>query len=55
MKAIELDYEVKTIWGNKILWEPGVLVTQDVKEYERMWKKVHQNPENYRMVRVKFV
>lgn len=49
MRAIELDYEVKSDWG----WEPGALVTQDGKEYERMMNMLHQNPDNYRVVMVK--
>jgi hypothetical protein len=52
MRAIELDYEVKTAYGN---WEPGVLVTSDGKEYERAVNIIHQHPDEYRVVRVRHI
>jgi threonyl-tRNA synthetase len=52
MRTIELDYEVKTAYGD---WMPYVLVTSDGKEYERAVNIIHQNPDSYRVVKVQHI
>ena len=52
MRTIEITYEIKTANGN---WIRRVYATNDGNDYERVVNILHQNKDEYRVIKVRHI